>query len=42
MSPLETIMTVVVWSAVAAVFFYYRSLAIKKQQRSQNPETRLE
>jgi hypothetical protein len=38
MSLLEKILTLVVWSLVAVVFFYFRSLALKQQQNQGQDE----
>jgi preprotein translocase subunit YajC len=38
MSPMEQIMTLVLWTLMAGVFLYYRRLAIKQQQKNQKLE----
>jgi uncharacterized membrane protein len=38
MSLLEQILTTLVWAAFVSVFLYFRSLAIKQQQRRENTD----
>jgi len=38
MTNLETILTIAVWTLVASVFCYYRSLAVK-QERNHNSDS---